>query len=62
LSAVLSLAASGAAGGAGLRPAKILGARQLVGGIVDHFVGLQSWRSIGAQAADFTRQNDQDEE
>ena len=54
--------APGTAGGAGLRPADILGARQFVAGIVDHFIGNQLRRGVGPHAGNLPRQNHDDED
>jgi len=55
LRAVVSFAASGAAGCARFRATQIFGARQFVRRIVNDFVRLQRRRGIGTQAGDLGR-------
>jgi hypothetical protein len=62
LSAVMRFPAARAAGGASLRAAEILGARQFVPGVVDYFIGLQPGWSIGAKAGNLPRKNHDDEQ
>jgi hypothetical protein len=59
---MMSFLASSAAGGGGLRAAKIFGARQFVARVVDHFVGLQLRRRIGPQLINLTGKHDEDKE
>lgn len=54
--------ASGAAGDAGLRATKVLGAGQFVAGVVDHFIGFQFRRRVGTQLINLPRKHDNDEE
>ena len=54
--------ASSASSDARLRATKILGARQFVAGVVDHFIGFQLRRRIGTQLINLPRKHDNDEE
>jgi len=58
----MCLLATGASSGAGLSAAKVFGARQFVGGIINDFVRAQRWRGVGAQAVNLPRKNHDDEE
>ena len=60
LSPVMGLVPTGAAGGTSLGAAEVFGARKLVAGIVDYFVGLQPGRSVGTKAVNLPRNNDGD--
>jgi hypothetical protein len=57
----MSLAAASTAGGASLRAAHILSARQFVAGIVDDFVGNEFRRGVGTHVGNLPRKNHHNE-
>jgi len=54
--------ASRASGDTRLRATKIFGAGQFIAGIIDHFIGFQLRRRVGAQLVNLPRKHDEDEE
>jgi hypothetical protein len=53
---------TGAAGGSGLGAAKVFGARQLVAGIIDDFIGTYLGCGVGTEVGNLSGKNDDDEE
>jgi len=62
LGTVMSFLAAGAAASAGLGSAQIFGARKLIPGIVDHFIGPQFGCGVGAEARNLPGKNHDDEQ
>jgi hypothetical protein len=61
LRTMMRFLATGASGRASLGAAKVLGARQFVTRIVDHFVGTHSGYGVRAKPGNLTGKNDDDE-
>ena len=57
LRAMMSLLAASAAGDAGLRAAEIVGARQFVAGVVDHFIRANLRRGVGTETVNLPWKN-----
>jgi hypothetical protein len=57
LSAMMRFLSAGAAAGAGLGAAEVFGAWKFVARIVDHFIGLDPGRGVGAKAGNLAWKN-----
>ena len=62
LGAVMRFLTAGLTVGARLSPAEVFGARQLVAGVIDNFVGARLGWSVGTELSNLPRKNHDDED